>query len=123
MHAQRLNTGIVTAVRGSVVNVCLAGALPPIHSVLHAGSDDRIVIEVLTRRDARHVRGIALIYKTHQEAEEPARRPMTTGFDPKTLSTIGKSHPGEQHPVGYHTSGDRVESWGDGAVRPSRVFQ
>ena len=54
------NMGIVTAVRGSVVDVRFAEALPMIHSVLHAGVDDRIVIEVLTQRDDHHVRGIAL---------------------------------------------------------------
>jgi len=34
--------------------------LPPIYTVLHAGDKQRIVIEVLAQRDARHVRGIAL---------------------------------------------------------------
>ncbi len=34
--------------------------LPPIYSVLHAGENARIVIEVLAQRDAHHVRGIAL---------------------------------------------------------------
>ena len=34
--------------------------LPPIYSVLRAGAEKQIVIEVLAQRDARHVRGIAL---------------------------------------------------------------
>src|SRR5690606_20171290 len=34
--------------------------LPTIHTVLHAGEHDRIVIEVLAQRDAHHIRGIAL---------------------------------------------------------------
>jgi len=54
------NAGTVAAVRGSVVDVRFEGPLPPIRSVLHAGADPRIVIEVLAQRDARHVRGIAL---------------------------------------------------------------
>ncbi|WP_443082766.1 F0F1 ATP synthase subunit beta [Variovorax sp. PAMC 28711] len=54
------NIGTVTAVRGSVVDVRFEGMLPMIHSVLHAGDNDSIVIEVLTQRDERHVRGIAL---------------------------------------------------------------
>ena len=54
------NTGIVSAVRGSVVDVRFDGALPPIRSLLRGGSNGKIVIEVLTQRDARHVRGIAL---------------------------------------------------------------
>lgn len=54
------NLGAVVAVRGSVVDVRFDHRLPPIYSVLHAGDEGRIVIEVLAQRDARHVRGIAL---------------------------------------------------------------
>ena len=54
------NPGIVTAVRGSVVDVRFDGDLPAIHSVLHAGADGQIAIEVLTQRDERNVRGVAL---------------------------------------------------------------
>ena len=54
------NLGVVASVRGSVVDVRFDGSLPPINSVLRAGADTRIVIEVLAQRDARHVRGIAL---------------------------------------------------------------
>jgi F-type H+-transporting ATPase subunit beta len=42
------------------VDVRFDADLPPIHSVLRAGKDDAIVIEVLAQLDARHVRGIAL---------------------------------------------------------------
>ena len=48
------------SVRGSVVDVRFDGPLPAIHSVLHAGADGAIVIEVLTQLDPRHVRGVAL---------------------------------------------------------------
>lgn len=54
------NIGSVTAVRGSVVDLRFDGALPPIYSLLRAGAENEIVIEVLAQRDARHVRGIAL---------------------------------------------------------------
>ncbi len=54
------NRGVVTAVRGSVVDVRFDQHLPPIHSVLRAGTGQSIVIEVLAQRDAHHVRGIAL---------------------------------------------------------------
>jgi F-type H+-transporting ATPase subunit beta len=54
------NLGAVASVRGSVVDVRFDGQLPPIYSVLHAGAEKKIVIEVLAQRDARHVRGIAL---------------------------------------------------------------
>ena len=60
MNIPETKLGIVTKVRGSVVDVRFEGALPIIHTVLHAGEDDCIVIEVLAQRDKHHVRGIAL---------------------------------------------------------------
>ncbi len=54
------NIGAVVSVRGSVVDVQFDGHLPRIYSVLHAGENSRIVIEVLTQLDAHRVRGIAL---------------------------------------------------------------
>ena len=54
------NLGAIAAVRGSVVDVRFEGPLPPIYSVLRAGAENEMVIEVLAQRDARHVRGIAL---------------------------------------------------------------
>jgi F-type H+-transporting ATPase subunit beta len=54
------NIGTVASVRGSVVDARFDGPLPPIYSVLRAGTRNEIVIEVLAQRDARQVRGIAL---------------------------------------------------------------
>jgi F-type H+-transporting ATPase subunit beta len=54
------NRGVVVAVRGSVVDIRFDARLPPIYSLLRAGDEGRIVIEVLAQRDALHVRGIAL---------------------------------------------------------------
>jgi F-type H+-transporting ATPase subunit beta len=51
---------VVVSVRGSVVDIRFDEHLPPIYSVLRAGDEGRIVIEVLAQSDARHVRGIAL---------------------------------------------------------------
>jgi F-type H+/Na+-transporting ATPase subunit beta len=58
--ASSSNSGVVVSVRGSVVDIRFDGHLPPINSLLRAGPDGRIVIEVTAQRDARHVRGIAL---------------------------------------------------------------
>ena len=58
--ARAERVGTVAAVRGSVIDVRFEAHLPPIQSVLHAGTGDEVVIEVLTQLDARHVRGIAL---------------------------------------------------------------
>ncbi len=54
------NLGVVVSVRGSVVEIRFDSHLPSIYSVLRAGTDGRIVIEVLAQSDAHHVRGIAL---------------------------------------------------------------
>ena len=54
------NLGVVTSVRGSIVDIRFDERLPPIYSVLRAGMEGRIVIEVLAQQDTRHVRGIAL---------------------------------------------------------------
>jgi F-type H+-transporting ATPase subunit beta len=48
------------AVRGSVVDVRFESHLPPINSLLRAGKDGPIVIEVWSQLDAQCVRGIAL---------------------------------------------------------------
>ncbi len=55
-----LNHGVVVSVRGSVVDVRFDGRLPPIYSLLRAGDQQQIVIEVLSQQDAHRVRGIAL---------------------------------------------------------------
>jgi F-type H+-transporting ATPase subunit beta len=52
--------GVITSVRGSVVDVRFEGRLPPINSLLRTGKDARVAIEVLMQLDEHHVRGIAL---------------------------------------------------------------
>ncbi len=54
------NLGAIVSVRGSVVDARFEQRLPPIYSVLRAGDQGRILVEVLAQRDAHHVRGIAL---------------------------------------------------------------
>ena len=54
------NVGTVVSVRGSVVDLRFNKHLPPIYSLLHAGIDGQIAIEVLSQLDAHSVRGIAL---------------------------------------------------------------
>src|ERR1035441_9765242 len=54
------NLGVIVSVRGSVVDIRFDAHLPPIYSVLLAGPEKQIVIEVLAQQDAHHVRGIAL---------------------------------------------------------------
>jgi len=47
-------------VRGSVVDIRFENHLPPIYSLLRAGQDNQIAIEVLSQLDTHRVRGIAL---------------------------------------------------------------
>jgi len=54
------NVGTVVSVRGSVVDIRFDKHLPPIYSLLHAGIEGQIAIEVLSQLDAHRVRGIAL---------------------------------------------------------------
>ena len=52
--------GHVVAVRGSVVEAFFATGVPPIRSLLRAGDQEEVVMEVLSQTDAHHVRAIAL---------------------------------------------------------------
>jgi F-type H+-transporting ATPase subunit beta len=54
------NPGVVVSVRGSVVDVRFDNCLPPIYSLLRAGPEGQIAIEVLSQLDGHRVRGIAL---------------------------------------------------------------
>jgi F-type H+/Na+-transporting ATPase subunit beta len=59
-RADHLNQGVVTSVRGSVVDVRFDHSLPTIYTLLRAGKEKRVAIEVLAQLDSHHVRGIAL---------------------------------------------------------------
>jgi F-type H+-transporting ATPase subunit beta len=52
--------GSVIAVRGGIVDIRFETRVPPIYSLLRTGTDEKIVIEVLSQLDAHSVRGIAL---------------------------------------------------------------
>jgi len=60
MKKRTKHAGAVVSVRGSVVDIRFDTHLPAIYSVLHAGQNEQIVIEVLMQLDTQHVRGIAL---------------------------------------------------------------
>ena len=55
-----VNFGKIISVRGSVVDVWFENNLPSIYTLLHAGKDNQIPIEVLVQLDVNRVRGIAL---------------------------------------------------------------
>lgn len=54
------NRGTIVSLRGSVVDARFENRLPPIYSLLRAGRDGQIIIEVLAQLDAHSVRGISL---------------------------------------------------------------
>jgi F-type H+/Na+-transporting ATPase subunit beta len=55
-----VNSGVVVAVHGSIVDLCFDARLPAIYSVLKTGAKGQVTIEVLAQIDSQHVRGIAL---------------------------------------------------------------
>jgi F-type H+-transporting ATPase subunit beta len=88
--------GVVISVRGSVVDIRFDGHLPPIYSLLRAGSQMQIVIEVLMQRDARHVRGIALTPTqglargmTVEDTGGPLKAPVGKGILARMFDVFG----------------------------------
>ncbi len=59
-NSKSKNMGAIVSVRGSVVDARFDERLPPVFSILRAGPENEIAIEVLAQRDAHCVRGIAL---------------------------------------------------------------
>ena len=52
-----VNRGMIASVRGSVIDVRFEERLPPIYTLLRAGKDAEIAIEVLMHLDRYNVRG------------------------------------------------------------------
>ncbi len=77
--------GKVVAVRGSVVDVSFNERLPAIHTMLRAGPDQEIAIEVLAQLDAHLVRGIALT-----PTQGLARGMKVTDTESPLLAPVGK---------------------------------
>jgi F-type H+-transporting ATPase subunit beta len=98
--------GAVTAVRGSVVDVRFEHRLPDISSVLHAGVDGRIIIEVMTQLDDQHIRGIALT-PTHglargtpvEDSGLPLRAPVGKSIISRMFNVFGHAIDGEPEPT------------------------
>ncbi|TWT59687.1 F0F1 ATP synthase subunit beta [Rubinisphaera italica] len=96
--AMVLNQGVVVSVRGSVVDVRFEKQLPPIYSVLRAGDQRQIVIEVLVQRDKFHVRGIALTPTqglargmTVEDTGGPLQAPVGKGLLSRMFDVFGNT--------------------------------
>jgi F-type H+-transporting ATPase subunit beta len=82
------NSGVIISVRGSAVDIGFDQHLPPIYSVLRAGAQQQVVIEVLAQLDARRVRGIALT-----PTQGLARGMAVEGHGWTAPSAGGQGHP------------------------------
>jgi F-type H+-transporting ATPase subunit beta len=83
--------GVVTSVRGSVIDARFDGPLPPIHTLLRAGPDGRVAFEVLAQLDARHVRGVSLTATQGLARGDPVRDsggPLQVPVGPETLGRM-----------------------------------
>ncbi|MDZ7618758.1 MAG: F0F1 ATP synthase subunit beta [Patescibacteria group bacterium] len=96
--AQSPRHGVVVSVRGSVVDIRFDEHLPPIYSVLRAGDEGQIVIEVMAQRDARHVRGIALTPTqglargtTVEDTGGPLQAPVGKGILSRMFDVFGNA--------------------------------
>lgn len=92
------NLGHVVAVRGSAVDIYFDRDLPAIHSLLRTGDNGSIAIEVLSQRDAQHVRGIALTPTQGlargaivQDTLGPLRAPVGKGVLGRMLDVFGNA--------------------------------
>lgn len=97
-NANSTNPGTVVFVRGSVADIRFDGHLPPIYSVLRAGAEQKIVIEVLAQRDARHVRGIALTATqglargmAEEDTSGPQKAPVGRGILSRMVDVLGNA--------------------------------
>jgi len=99
------NQGAVISVRGSVVDVRFEHRLPLIHSVLRAGPQGRILIEVMAQLDARRVRGIALTPTQGlargmavEDTQSPLRAPVGKEILSRMFDVFGAAIDGRSAP-------------------------
>ena len=102
---RRVNAGVVVSVRGSIVDLRFDERLPAIYSVLRAGTDGRIVIEVLAQTGVHHVRGIALTSTQGlargmpvEDTGEPLKIPVGRGVLSRMFDVFGNTIDHEKQP-------------------------
>jgi len=101
---QAVKYGEVVSVRGSVVDVFFQAHLPAINTVLSAGLENEIIIEVLAQLDAQRVRGIAL---TPTQGLSRRMKVKNTGEPLKV--PVGKATLGRMFNVFGHTIDHKAE--------------
>ncbi len=93
-----VNCGVVVSVRGSVVDIRFDEHLPAIYTVLRAGVEKQIVIEVLAQLDGHRVRGIALTPTqglargmTAEDTGGPLQAPVGKGVLSRMFDVFGNA--------------------------------
>ncbi|MDY6839588.1 MAG: F0F1 ATP synthase subunit beta [Thermodesulfobacteriota bacterium] len=91
------NQGVVISVRGSVVDARFPKKLPFVYSLLEAGDDGRIAIEVQTHLGAEVVRGVALTPTQGlargslvMDTGQPVRVPVSRGLLGRVWNVFGQ---------------------------------
>ena len=89
--------GTIHSVRGSVVDVLFAQRPPPVHQLLRAGRDGRVLIEVLAHLSPNVVRGMALTPtqglsrgEVVEDTGEPLRIPVGKATLARMLNLFGE---------------------------------
>jgi F-type H+-transporting ATPase subunit beta len=102
-------SGVVVSVRGSVVDVAFDQSLPPIYSVLRAGEDGKIVIEVMAQINAHRVRGIALTPTQGlargmavEDTGTPLQAPVGKKIISRMFNVFGNAIDGQAPPQDVH---------------------
>jgi len=97
--------GTIVSVRGSVVDAHFDSQLPPIYSVLRAGEDEAIVMEVLAQLDERQVRAISLTPTQGlargmkiRSTGEPLQAPVGKAVLSRMFDVFGNAIDGEEQP-------------------------
>ena len=99
------NLGTVISVRGSIVDVFFERHLPSVYTLLRAGKENQIAIEVLTQLDAHHLRGIALNpiegLARGMEVRDtggPLKAPVGRGILSRMFDVFGNAIDGKEQP-------------------------
>ncbi len=101
-----LNLGTVVSVRGSIVDVFFEKYLPPVYTLLRAGKESQIAIEVLTQLDTNRVRGIALTPTQGlargmavEDTGGPLKAPVGRGILSRMFDVFGNPIDGKDPPT------------------------
>lgn len=105
MDSSVANDGVITAVRGSVVDACFTHQIPPIFHLLEAGDGRKAVIEVTAHLSGDTIRGVALT-----STQGLARGDKITDTE-RTISV----------PVGEHVLGRLFNVFGEAIDRKGPV--